>query len=725
VLQHLRHSNRIAFGVAVMAVAAATLARYLLTPVLGPLALPYLFYFPAVAVVGLTGNLAAAMFATLLSALAATVLFVAPHFGLDIDSNSSIGLVAFLITGSAVAGITARLERAVGQEAERTRSASERATALEGERANLQRDSRRLALLADVANVGVANPTLQEVAQHAARRLSEEIGDACVIRVREGDRLTAVAWHHAQAEARPLLEAAMLQPEDAATHPLYQRLFETRRSFVIEDPPIPRLERPLPPNLQALVERYRPRYAAGAPIILGEDVIGAMSVLRAQPSAYSEADLVAIDAVASRMALAMENARLLEIARREAEEARRARAAAEEASRVKDEFLATLSHELRTPLNAIVGWAHMLRDQDLPADRRRSAVETILRNAHSQEHLIAEILEVQRIMAGKLRLEFRSVDLSAIVRAAADTVQPSAEAKDIKLRLLLDLNVTSIWGDADRLQQVTWNLLSNAIKFTPPHGLVQVRLQQTETDCEMIVEDNGPGISADFLPLMFERFRQADSSSTRVHKGLGLGLAISRNLIEMHGGSIDASNVTEPGRSGAVFTIRLPRHQTARTPAADGVDLQSAEPENLAWMGAGPSLEGVRVLVVDDERDARELVGAILTRYGADVVVASSAEEGMRALLKQLPQVVVTDIEMPQEDGYAFVRSIRALPPEAGGRLPAVALTAYAGVADRMKVLAAGFNMHVAKPVQPAELGMIVASLAGHAVPQPQAAERD
>ena len=417
--------------------------------------------------------------------------------------------------------------------------------------------------------------------------------------------------------------------------------------------------------------------------------------------------------VTPRYQLALENARLLADAERDAEQARRARADAEEASRVKDEFLGTLSHELRTPLNAIVGWAHMLRDPALSEDRRRAAIETIVRNAQSQEQLIADILDVQRIMAGKLRLEPRSIDLGDIVRAAAETVQPSADAKNVKLQLLLDLNVTPIWGDYDRLQQITWNLLSNAIKFTPHGGRVQVRLQQSEEECEMIVEDNGPGIAPEFLPYVFERFRQADSSSTRTHKGLGLGLAIVRNLVEMHGGSITVSNVSEPGRTGAVFTIKLPR-RAARPAAAVAGELESAASgDRPAWLDEGPSLSDLRVLIVDDDPDARELIETILERYGAKVAVAESAEEGMQALAQGVPHVIITDIEMPQEDGYAFIRRVRALPPDAGGKVPAAALTAYASVADRMKVLAAGFNMHVAKPVQPAELAMVVASLAG------------
>jgi CheY-like chemotaxis protein len=241
-----------------------------------------------------------------------------------------------------------------------------------------------------------------------------------------------------------------------------------------------------------------------------------------------------------------------------------------------------------------------------------------------------------------------------------------------------------------------------------------VLLQQNEHECEMVIEDNGPGIAPEFIPYVFERFRQADSSSTRRHKGLGLGLAIVRNLVEMHGGSIVASNVTEAHGTGAVFTIKLPRRVASRPAAAINADDEAGElAHSPPWLGEGPSLRDLRVLVVDDDPDARELIGTILERYGADVAVAGSAEEGMVALSKRAPDVIVTDIEMPQEDGYSFIRRIRALPADAGGRLPAAALTAYASASDRMKVLAAGFNMHVAKPVQPAELAMIVATLAG------------
>jgi signal transduction histidine kinase/ActR/RegA family two-component response regulator len=710
-------SNLQAFGIGAAAVAIATLLRYLFIPLVGPTAVPYVFFFAAVTLVGLTGNLAAALFATLLSAIIASWFFVSPPFAFLSDAAVAIPLAAFVATGGAVAALTARLERALRNAEARARVTTERNEALEEERSKLEREARRLALLAEISETGRATPTFDDVVKNASVRVAETIGDGCIIRVLRDGKLGVVGWHHREPEALPMLEAVLLHSDEAAANEYYSKVLKTRRTVVLEDPRRSDLRRTVAPALQPLYDRFEARHAVAVPIQLGEELLGSLSLFRSVGSPYSDADLRASEAVANRIALAIQNARLFEAATREAEDARQARSAAEEASRIKDEFLATLSHELRTPLNAIVGWAHMLRDSSLSEERRRAAVETIVRNAQSQEQLIADILEVQRIMAGKLRLDLQSVDLGNIIRTAAETVQPSADAKNIRLQLLLDLNITPIWGDADRLQQVVWNLLSNAIKFTPHGGLVQVRVHQTDADCEMIVEDNGPGIAPEFLPFVFERFRQADSSSTRTHKWLGLGLAIVRNLVEAHGGSIGVTNVSQADRTGAMFSIRLPRRVSAQIPAASGPDLElAASGAGPAWLGEGPSLAGVQVLVVDDDPDARELVGTILERYGAEVALAASAQEGLNVLTKRVPHVVVTDIEMPQEDGYTFIRRIRSLPAGNGGRVPAAALTAYASVADRMKVLAAGFNMHVPKPVQPAELAMIVASLAGKSV---------
>jgi PAS domain S-box-containing protein len=393
--------------------------------------------------------------------------------------------------------------------------------------------------------------------------------------------------------------------------------------------------------------------------------------------------------------------------RRAQEERERLLNDAEAASRAKDQFLATLSHELRTPLNAVVGWAHMLRSGKLDPAGTERAIETIDRNARAQSQLISDILDISRIVSGKLRLNVRPVDLTPVVEAALDTVRPSAEAKGIRLQAILDPAAGPVSGDADRLQQVIWNLLANAIKFTPREGRVQVRLSRINSHVEVRVEDTGVGIGSEFLPHVFELFRQRDSSPSRQHGGLGLGLALVKHLVELHGGSVECAS---PGEGlGAVFSIRLPlmimaaREDAGVHPTAD----------SGAAMPPAPSLEGVSVLVVDDDPDARQLITMLLGERGAKVIAVASAGEALKALETNRPDVLLSDIEMPEQDGYALIRSIRALPADRGGRIPAAALTAYARTEDRMQALLAGFHLHTPKPVDPAELAAVVASLAG------------
>jgi signal transduction histidine kinase/CheY-like chemotaxis protein len=379
--------------------------------------------------------------------------------------------------------------------------------------------------------------------------------------------------------------------------------------------------------------------------------------------------------------------------------------------RIKDEFLATLSHELRTPLNAIVGWSHILREFVAGNDTARKAVETIHRNAQVQAQLISDILDVSRIVAGKLRLDVQPVDLAAVVEAALDTVKPAAAGKEVRLEAFLEPEAGRLSADPARLQQVIWNLVANAIRFAPAReGRVVVRLEAIGSQARITVEDNGPGIEPRFLPHVFDRFRQADSSSSRRHQGLGLGLAIVRHLVELHGGTVHAAN-REDG-TGARFTVELPRRAVATAEAEMGAIGRHMQAEEPVWLDSAPSLEGLRVLVLDDEPDARDALRAALERCGATVSTVASAGEGLAALLEGRPDVVVSDIEMPGEDGYEFMRKVRLLPADQGGRTPAAALTAYASAQDRLKVLKAGFQIHVPKPVQPAELAAVVASIA-------------
>ncbi|HEX8708304.1 MAG TPA: PAS domain S-box protein [Pyrinomonadaceae bacterium] len=389
-----------------------------------------------------------------------------------------------------------------------------------------------------------------------------------------------------------------------------------------------------------------------------------------------------------------------------------ARREAEEANRTKDEFLATLSHELRTPLTAVLGWSRLLGDGLLEEGYRERAIEIIRRNAQLQAQLIDDILDVSRIIMGKMRLEVRPVELADVIEAAVESVLPAAEAREIRLQRVLDSGESMVLGDPSRLQQVVWNLLTNAIKFTPRKGHVQVSLMRVDSHVEITVTDTGPGIKPEVLPFIFDRFRQADSTITRKHGGLGLGLAIVRHLVEMQGGTTEA----ESGRDGkgATFTVKLPLIATR----AGDVSLDKVEERVHPRASEGvpfnclPELKGLHVLVVDDEEDTRLLVRYLLEQCAARVSTASSAGEGLTALTTLRPDVLLSDLGMPEEDGYTLIAKVRALSAEQGGRTPAAALTAYARVADRMKVLRSGFQLHLPKPVEPAELVTVVASLA-------------
>jgi signal transduction histidine kinase len=390
-------------------------------------------------------------------------------------------------------------------------------------------------------------------------------------------------------------------------------------------------------------------------------------------------------------------------------EAQSARLEAETANRLKDEFLATLSHELRTPLSAITGWAHMLQVGGLDHATQRKAIETISRNARLQTQLISDILDVSSIITGKLRLNREPVNLPGIIQAALDTLRPAADAKGIELDASLATEEAFISGDPARLQQVIWNLVSNAIKFAPRNGHVWISLEVLGSSVEISIQDDGPGVGEEFLPYIFDRFRQADSSSTRLHHGLGLGLAIVRHLTDMHGGRVQAGN--REGGTGAVFKVFLPR----RVPPVDmpsEVDARKPSVEDSVWFSSAPSLSGLRVLVVDDEMDSREVVAAILERCGAETRVAASAGEAFASIKRDPPDVLVADVEMPGEDGYSLVRRLRNLPESEGGLTPAAALTAYASGQDKTRALVAGFGIHMSKPVQPGELVKAVATLA-------------
>ena len=384
-----------------------------------------------------------------------------------------------------------------------------------------------------------------------------------------------------------------------------------------------------------------------------------------------------------------------------------ARHEVERASRAKDEFLATVSHELRNPLNAILGWTRMLRAGKLDAERAARALETIERNATMQASLVEDILDVSRIITGKLVLKVGAVDLCAVVSSALETVRLAADAKQIRVDLDLDDRLDLAAGDPERLQQVVWNLLSNAIKFTPRGGTVEVRTRRDGEQVELSVRDDGQGIAPDFLPFVFDRFRQADSTSTRVHGGLGLGLAIVRHLVELHGGTVAVAS--EGLGKGATFTVRLPLCAASSASMSSSLSGGTGEADSTAStsappLGAATQLGGVDVLVVDDEADARELLAALLEHHGATVTAAASVEEALAVLAERAPDVVVSDIGMPGADGYELARRLRALADDELRRTPAVALTGFARPEDGVRAADAGFDAHLAKPVDPIRL---------------------
>ncbi|HJR06247.1 MAG TPA: ATP-binding protein [Pyrinomonadaceae bacterium] len=434
------------------------------------------------------------------------------------------------------------------------------------------------------------------------------------------------------------------------------------------------------------------RSAMIVPLVARGRTLGAITFATSESGRrYNASDLALAEDLAHRAAFAVDNARLY----REAQEA----------NRLKDEFLATLSHELRTPLTSILGWTNLLRSVKFDDLTSMRALETIERNARSQKQLIDDLLDASRIITGKLRLELEPTQLKSVVESACYAARPAAEAKGIEIQLALDPEANLVAGDAERLQQVVWNLLSNAVKFTPEGGRVEVSLKRTGTHAQISVRDTGQGIKTEFLPYVFERFRQADQSTTRTHGGLGLGLAIVRHLVELHGGTVAAES--EGIGAGATFKVMLPLLEyTKRTDASQGdMQLESASEHNERQTVLG----GLRILIVEDEPDTRVLLRKALERFGAKVETCELAGEALAALETSAFDVILSDIAMPGEDGYMFIEKIR----ECHDATPAIAFTAYAREEDKERALAAGFQLHLAKPIAPRELAEAVAVVVG------------
>ena len=454
-----------------------------------------------------------------------------------------------------------------------------------------------------------------------------------------------------------------------------------------------------------LAESSGLRAGFGFPILLGDEVLGVIEFFSHEIRQLDHELLEMIGSVGRQIAQFQERKRAEEKLAHLLVRERSARADAEQANRLKDEFLATLSHELRTPLNAIIGWARIMKSGRVDQDSAIHAIDVIERNAWAQKQIIEDILDVSRVITGKLQLHLAAVDLVSVVNSALDAVRPAFEAKQINIHSEFQKGLKLIVGDADRLRQVVWNLLSNASKFTPAGGAVGISLTQTDKHVQIEISDTGPGIAPEFLPHVFERFRQADGSTTRTHGGLGLGLAIVRHLVELHGGMIAVENGTV--RAGAVFRVKLP------LPSGNPDLGPPPVPANVEQNVSKIDLADVKILVVDDELDALDLLAIDLREHGAEVTGVGSAAEALEILRREKFDLLISDIGMPDIDGYGLIRHVREAEDGQDDRIPAIALTAYARAQDRLRAISAGYNTHIAKPVEIRELVSVVKCLTG------------
>ncbi len=492
------------------------------------------------------------------------------------------------------------------------------------------------------------------------------------------------------------VDVSELPPMPVTAHGPNSRAVRTGRVIITDN--YMRVQRGHPTVVVGPDNGLRPETSMAVPMAVMGRIIGTIEVQSYQSGVYRPEHVTAMSMAANLTAVAIENVRLLKLERT-------ARQAAEESNRLKDEFLATVSHELRTPLTAILGWSRLLEDGSVDDVVSKQAIETICRNAKAQAQIVDDILDVSRIITGNLYLDLHPLELAPVVKSAINVVRPTADAKGIQIDARLSATRAMVSGDANRLQQVIWNLLSNAVKFTFSGGRVTVKLSQVASTVEISVSDTGQGISREFMPYVFDRFRQADSTTTRHHGGLGLGLAIARHLVEIHGGWIKAESAGE-GR-GATFTIKLPVIDAGVKAAAVYSDAR----EQTAAI-APQLLSGVNVLLVDDDSDTLKLMTTALTRRQATVTAVSSAGEAIKAIRLRRPDVLVSDIAMPDEDGYGLIQKIRLLEADESDSIPAVAITAYAKEEDRERALSSGFQIYLAKPVELTELISVVARAA-------------
>ena len=589
---------------------------------------------------------------------------------------------------------------------------------LQGAQEALREQSRILELLNDTGTAIAAELDLQSLAQKvtdSATRLSGAQAGAFFYKVinDEGEAFLPYALSGAPTEA---FERFGLPHNAALTDPTFRGLGIVRSGDITQD----ERYRPMPAHPELPRGHFSICSYLGVPVkSRSGEVIGGLFFGHQEPNVFTARSERLVAGVAAQTGIAIDNARLYEAAQRAAEERselleseRSARAAAERMSEMKDEFLATLSHELRTPLSAIVAWAHILRRGPKNHEDLLKGLDTIDRSARIQAQLIEDLLDMSRITSGKMRLDVQPLQPISVVEAAIETLQHAADAKGVTIAKLLDPAAAPVSGDPGRLQQVVWNLLSNAVKFTPKGGKIQILLQRVNSHVELTVADTGVGIKREFADHLFERFRQGDATTTRRYGGLGLGLSIVKHLVELHGGTVQ---IDSPGEGlGTTVVVRLPMIVVHRSESA-GQHLHPTTGGPVIGEDHSSDLSGIRVVVVDDQEDARDLIKRVLEDCGAHVLTASSAAEALALVESERPDVLVSDIGMPDIDGYELLRRVRAIGPDRGGRVPAVALTAFARSEDRTRALRAGFLVHVSKPVDPSELIATVASVAGRA----------
>src|SRR5215467_2510867 len=562
---------------------------------------------------------------------------------------------------------------------------------------------RRAAALAEMSALLGSSFDYERTLPRLARLAVPALADLCAIDLlHDGGGLVRVASAHADSTLEPLVyELGAGRGDKPDYAPGVRAVIGTRQPVLVARAREADLRGAAENDEQlALLRQLGPKSWILTPLVAHERVLGAMTLALTRPGRrpYGPIDLAHATVIASHAAAAIESARLY----RDAEAARRA---AEAASRAKDEFLSTVSHELRNPLNAVHGWATLIERGQLGEAQTRRAVQVIVRNVNAQIRLVDDLLDMSEVVNGRMRLVVRPVDLHDVIDDALEAVRHAAEAKGIRLQPVLHTPGLLVSGDPGRLQQVVWNLLQNAVKFTPKDGQIQIQLQRVRSHAEIVVSDTGQGIVANVLPYVFDRLRQGESGSARGHGGLGIGLALVRHLVELHGGSVYAESAGEG--KGATFIVKLPLM------LADVREEAVTRRDSLAL--ENPSLAGAHIVVVDDDPTAVELIKEVLVQAGAAVVESRSADEALREIARHRPDVLVSDIEMPGQDGYSLIRKLRALSPEQGGKIPAVALTAFGRPEDRIRSLQAGFNIHLTKPVDPAELIASVASMIGHA----------